>query len=273
MIDMIFPTLSDFEVNLPYFLVGVGCGKRQGYMRRDEDCSYFEWLQTRSGKGELIVDGVRKTVGENQGMLLYLNEPHEYYAVDGTWDADWIIIGGNSVEPLFKSMGIDKSEVFNISNTSLLLSKMEMILNVACGEAPLKNLDCSSLVYDFTINLIKYSFEGDERNLVYHYSRLKPILDYIDDNFDRVLSLDELSSLAGLTPEYFCTVFKKVTGMRVSQYLNNIRIGKSKKYLIRNKNENIANIARRCGYEDAGYFNHIFKKYERITPGEFRRRY
>ena len=76
----------------------------------------------------------------------------------------------------------------------------------------------------------------------------------------------------GLTGAYISTIFKKETGMTLTNFLIQIRIEKAKE-MIRTTNMTINEIAYAVGYVDARYFSKLFIKTVGIKPVEYRRFY
>jgi AraC family transcriptional regulator, L-rhamnose operon transcriptional activator RhaR len=96
------------------------------------------------------------------------------------------------------------------------------------------------------------------------------IIHHMKDNYKSELKLEELSTLAFLSPSYFCKLFKDCTSMTVSEYLQKIRIDGACD-LLRTTNRKIIDISLEIGYKDIKHFNHIFKKITGKTPGEYRK--
>ncbi|MFW6270230.1 MAG: PocR ligand-binding domain-containing protein [Bacillota bacterium] len=94
-------------------------------------------------------------------------------------------------------------------------------------------------------------------------------MNYIRENYDQDISLDEVASEVGLNSSYFSKLFKEEMGISYSDYLNQVRIEASKKLL----NEDIAlvEVAQNVGFNDQSYFSKVFKKYEGISPGKWRK--
>lgn len=95
-------------------------------------------------------------------------------------------------------------------------------------------------------------------------------LSYIEENYHENITLESISNTLYLNKCYFCTLFKEQTGKSFSNYLNEIRIDKSKE-LLKNKKLSILEIAHAVGYNNQTYFNSLFKKYTNITPLQYRR--
>jgi len=62
-------------------------------------------------------------------------------------------------------------------------------------------------------------------------------------------------------------------GLRIFAYINQIRIQASKADLISHPDKSVKAVAHDCGFDDVSYFCSIFKRYEKITPGDFRKLY
>lgn len=78
-----------------------------------------------------------------------------------------------------------------------------------------------------------------------------------------------LAKSLGLTPAYFCRLFKEQTGCHFSQYLTRVRMEKAKELLARQGEMNLAETAQRCGYPHKSYFCQVFKKHTGMSPGEY----
>ena len=99
---------------------------------------------------------------------------------------------------------------------------------------------------------------------------INQVKEYINDNPLSPISLQELSHLLGLHPNYIVRKFKAITGMKLSDYLTKIRLEYSISNLILTQ-ENLTNVALKSGFYDQSHFNRNFKKYLETTPKLFRK--
>ena len=95
--------------------------------------------------------------------------------------------------------------------------------------------------------------------------------DYIDENFHKDISLDEVSRVVDISPYYFSKLFKQEEGVNFIEYLTKKRMQNARQ-LLKNPSFSIKEICVMSGYSDPNYFSRIFKKYEGITPSEYRER-
>jgi AraC-like DNA-binding protein len=98
---------------------------------------------------------------------------------------------------------------------------------------------------------------------------LKEALVYLQKNFNRDISLEEIAREMGFSPNYFSGLFKKHTGVSLFEYLNKIRVEKAKQ-LLRNPRYRIKEISDLIGYNSPYYFSQIFKQFTRVSPEKYR---
>ncbi len=93
--------------------------------------------------------------------------------------------------------------------------------------------------------------------------------EYINSNFAKDISLDDVSRVVDISPYYFSKIFKEETGENFIEYLTNVRMEKAKD-LLKNSNYSMKEICSLCGYQDPNYFSRTFKKNVGVTPTEFK---
>lgn len=105
-----------------------------------------------------------------------------------------------------------------------------------------------------------------------HRGILRKAIIYINTHVYEQMTLSDVSNEIALSPTYFSRLFKSEMNMTFIEYLNRIRVEESKRYLVDNS-YSISDIAIRLGFTDQSYFSKVFKKYEGITPGRYRKMY
>ena len=94
---------------------------------------------------------------------------------------------------------------------------------------------------------------------------------YIQENYRRDISLDEVSKEVNVSPYYFSKLFKEEVGENFIDYLTRLRIECSKE-LLQRAALTIREAGLQSGYSDPNYFSRIFKKQTGMTPREYRER-
>jgi two-component system, response regulator YesN len=96
------------------------------------------------------------------------------------------------------------------------------------------------------------------------------VMEYIRVSYHLDLSLERIADHVKLNHAYLSRMFKQETGKTVVEYLTQIRLDASKS-LLRSTERTIQDIAEEVGYLNVNSFIRFFKRYEGITPGEYRK--
>ena len=94
-------------------------------------------------------------------------------------------------------------------------------------------------------------------------------IEYMEKNYQKPLTLTILANVVSLNYTYFSNMFKSKTGISVTAHLQNLRIQKAKEMLV-STNDRIREVAHKAGFTDERYFEKLFKRYEGMTPSEYR---
>jgi len=117
--------------------------------------------------------------------------------------------------------------------------------------------------FEFISSSIPHVF-GKEDNL-----KLKKIFDYITKNYNKRITLEEVSGLISLTPTAFCRFFKLRTNKTFSQFLIEVRINQACK-MLSNGNFNVTETFYSCGYNNSSNFHRHFRQHTGLTPSEYK---
>ncbi|MGB8453884.1 MAG: AraC family transcriptional regulator [Anaerocolumna sp.] len=95
---------------------------------------------------------------------------------------------------------------------------------------------------------------------------VKKIINYLNENYENKISLDQIAHNMYLSPVYISKIFKEETGESPINYLIKIRLEKARDILLTSEGGSIKSIANSVGYEDVYHFSKLFKKYYGISP-------
>ena len=101
-------------------------------------------------------------------------------------------------------------------------------------------------------------------------NRIRTIYQYIQEHFREDISLEEIASVARMSPKAFCRYFKQQTQMSFLNYLYQIQV-KEALVLLQDVSETIAGVGYACGFKTPSSFRRVFEKVMKMTPGEYRK--
>lgn len=149
-------------------------------------------------------------------------------------------------------------------------------LLVECGEVETAKKDFYRLELDILVRKIAGILLKDclvHNNLYAGTAELAPIrraMAYIEENYRREITLEEISSAVGMSPTYFSRQFRKITGQTFRDYLTGIRLYNAYGLLC-GSNELVSGIAEKCGFANVKSFIESFRRTYGTTPDRYRR--
>lgn len=270
--NTVFSVLNEKEAKFPFRVYGAGLEINQKHLIRSKGFPAVLWIQTRKGSGKIILNDKEYSLGVDQGMLVFPDEPHEIYPDEGDWIIDWIALIGHGIEDILNQvLQISGSTRYAVTDGDAISAIITDIVNSETSDDPMKEYRQTVLSYSFLVAFSKLIVLTSNSSLSTRYDRIKPVLDYIDSHYSESITLKQLADLLEVTPQHLCTLFRKIMKTRIFEFINLVRIKKSKELLVSDPDLSIRDIAHSNGFEDVSYFCYIFKRIEKMTPGDFRK--
>ncbi|WP_291405021.1 helix-turn-helix domain-containing protein [Acidaminobacter sp.] len=129
--------------------------------------------------------------------------------------------------------------------------------------------ELSAWLFHIMLHFIEQVF--DQNDLKHPQVILKAV-DFLQKNFQKKITLEEVAAYVNHSSSYFSTIFKSELKVSFNAYLNHLRIEQAKKLLLENE-FTIVEISELVGYEDQSYFSRVFKKNTGTSPGKYRLRH
>ena len=163
---------------------------------------------------------------------------------------------------------IEQSKVDMFKET---LEKMQFLMDCQPDGAVLKfNSLLFEVLFQLYHNFSTPVVEADMTRRQKNLEKLKPILEYIAENYNRPISLEEIAGIAMFEPKYFCRFFKKYMGTTFLEYQNEIRLSKIYQDVI-STNLTISEILEKHGFTNYKLFRKMFYSHFNATPTQLRR--
>lgn len=262
-----FPIIRT-ENRLPVYLTSVGLHDCQPHLIRKDGYAYPQILYCTKGSGTLLINGERRTIAPLSAFFIPAGIPHEYYPNGDIWDIHWISPSGFASEKMLAEFGLTEPAVFELSDISLLEHFFRRMHEALMSDSIFGNYRASGYLYDFLIEFYRVTSAksaADSPNSV-----VTKAVDYINSNYTSAITLEQLCEAAGVSKQHLCRLFQSVLSARPMEYIAKRRIQAAKE-LLSHTDTPIEEIAEQTGFCSGSYFCKLFRRYEGITPTQFRK--
>jgi AraC-like DNA-binding protein len=101
--------------------------------------------------------------------------------------------------------------------------------------------------------------------------RMQNVFEYVMNNYQKNITLEDISSISNMTKNAFCRYFRVRTNKSFFQFLIEIRIEHAGKLLSKKNEFSVLEIAELCGFNNISNFNRKFKEIKKISPLQYRK--
>jgi AraC family transcriptional regulator len=239
-----------------------------GRKRGDKELCF--WQYTLSGRGELRMKDKVYPVNPGEAMLLTAPEDHCYYfpSDSDSWEFIFITMYGRETMRLFNQLRKQSGSIVKFGKDSLPVQKAFLIIEKRKNSEIDNQYIASALTYDFMMSLIDYvrpAGQGENKTPEF----ISRVHEYCLKNMSRAVSVNDMAKCAGYSRYHFTRLFKEHTGSSPQYFMNELRI-RIAIQLLQTEQLSVKEIAQRCGFEDVSYFCKIFRKFQKVSPNEFR---
>ncbi|GMA61076.1 AraC family transcriptional regulator [Alicyclobacillus fastidiosus] len=246
---------------------------------------HLEWVVILRGASRFQVDG--DFVDMQKGELMFVNSKQVHSATPLTDDTEMIAVVFNDV--LLRNAGLDCTD--NRYFGSLLSNRLQLPNFIKMDEPLCPDIRHSLLaIIDefehhrtgfelfiksefyrlFGVIFRNYPPAGEARRQSHETTQFTSLLTFLREHFAETIQLREAARMVNMSPNYFCHIFKKLTGKTLVEYLHILRVMKAEQLLLETDLP-ITTIACEVGFSNVTYFGRIFKKYKNRMPSDLRR--
>ncbi len=254
---------------LPINVIRTGMKEEQQHIIRGDGYPAYQISVCFDGCGKFISGSGEYEVGRGDAFMFAPKAAHEYYPTSKKWSLYFFVFTGDCLEGMFRYFKFEPTEVFLSSGAENYRELCDM--STALTESG-NDYRRSLCVYTLlgTLSGMKRAKPKSADGRDDFFSKLAPVADYIINKYKSVITLDELARAANVSKSYLCRTFSEAYGATPIKYLQNYRIDRAKQLLI-STDMTMKKLARETGFNDTSFFCRTFKKYEGMTPEQFRR--
>ncbi len=252
-------------------LTGVGIEVRSDesyyYDNRCRNIDSYAFQYTLEGSGIFEVDNTQYALKPGMAFFTYIPANTKYYCNpnDTHWKFIFVLFMGKSMIPYYKDIISKRGMVFELDKNSPAVVSAFNLFNDAKKGLIGNPFSASSAAFDFVCKLCT-SVDSTS-----NYSALtKKAIDLLSENFHKAYGVSDIASVLNVSASHLSKVFKNNTGITAIEYLTKIRLNHALRMLA-NTEDTIDSIAHNCGFDNGNYFCKVFKKYNRMTPSQYRK--
>lgn len=224
-----------------------------------------------AGRGILQANGQEYEVLPHHGFLVVPGQITTYHSDEqDPWEYTWVEFDGLRAHESLNLAGISGSRpVYTAHNAEAgrrLQEEMLYIVNHS-DASPVHLIAHGFLFLDQLVQSSADRHTGGERSLRDFY--IREALTFIEQNYQRDISIEEIAAVCGLNRSYFGKVFRDSVGESPQTYLLHYRMARAAQ-LLKETRLPIGEIARQVSYDNQMHFSRAFKNVHGVSPREYR---
>ena len=244
--------------------------------KRPAEQGNYIFQYTLSGSGILKTTQTHYTLSKGTAFFTSIPATHQYYlpASSPSWEFIFVTLKGDYVHDVWHSILDKNGPIINLPLEDPFVSYLWDFYFKCCDLTDQNLYDVSSKGYDFLMKLQQrlFTLPIDLRNAYYLPDAIDKAILYMNDNLSANIGLEDISTSVKMSKFHFNRLFQQKAGIAPWAYFTKLRIEHAARLLLTTELV-LTEIATQCGYDNANYFNKVFRKYVGLSPGQFRSTY
>lgn len=210
-------------------------------------------------------------LGPGRGFLICPGQVNTYSADEKTpWKYTWVEFDGLRAAEYLEAAGLGVNQpLYEPRDLRLGAAVGERLLYIAnhADASPLHLVGQLCLFLDQLISSSSTRREIRGGQLRDFY--IQEAVNYMERNYQREITVEEIASACRLNRSYFSKIFKENMGCPPQEFLIRLRLSKAT-VMMKSSGASIGGIAAMCGYPNQLHFSRAFKKHYGVSPREWR---
>jgi AraC-like DNA-binding protein len=215
-----------------------------------------------SGTGELVIEGQACLVGPGQVALYYPGMMHRISSLDETWEYRWMTVDGSLAESIVAAFGLAPMVM---DAGAVPVERFEALAEILQEPSLGGEIAGSALAYEFL------AYAAQQRQTPERAPEVERALAIVRNEWaDASLSVAGIAQTCGVHRSRLSRLFADSMGVTLVGYIRRVRMQQAMS-LLRGTRLSIAEVARRCGFDDPNYFSRLMQREQGMSPRQFRR--
>ncbi len=265
--------------DMPYFCFPESIGRYTDYpghsvTREAGSLNNFNIHYVASGRGYVEIDGIAHELQRGQAVLYFPLQEQRYYSSGSEpWDVRWVHFYGRALHDYMLERGLHQHRLWSLRQPADWEEAHLALLAEAETHTMLRPALLSTRMYAALALFVQQAVPLSSQRSGRSENRVSELLPLLQQEARKPFVLQEWAERAGVSPHYFCKLFKREVAMSPMDFVTRARLQLAKQWLLERKDANIGEIAVDVGYPSVSYFNKRFLAHEGMTPSEYRSLY
>ncbi|MBQ8174608.1 MAG: AraC family transcriptional regulator [Clostridia bacterium] len=237
---------------------------------------FFHYLYILKGQGEIHIGNETHIIHPNEIYLIPPNTVHGFYNSSETSKLLCAEIKFDVHAPEYRRTVLELPNVLSVKNTPISRILMDIYKETRVKDHMSETISVL-LMQELFAYLLRAATGGMEdakpapkQETTKSGDDLSRVLDYIFENVQNNITLQDLANICCLEKTYFLKKFKTLTGYTPMAYVRKEKIKKAKELLIYS-DMNITQISEAVGFESIHHFSNVFSKATGMSPNKFKK--
>lgn len=243
------------------------------HISKRQNLNSFLFFLVLEGSGAVSYENKEYTISSGDCVWLDCTRPYSHRSsADYPWSLMWVHFNGILAPSYYENfIWHGNSFLFRPHNLLAFTDTLTLLYQVQLKKTSLMELLSNKYITD----LITLCFTESRKEHEGEYSipeKLIQIHSFLEEHYFEKISLEHLSEQFFISKYHLSREYKKTYGVTLLNDLTSKRISHAKS-MLRFSSSSVESIAQACGFQDAGYFIKVFRKYENMTPLEYRKKW
>lgn len=241
----------------PIYISTIGIDYEETKLVRENGYMYDQIFLVDSGTGVLNIKGKTYFLEKDDMFFIASNIPHEYYSTDNNLKTSYISFFGCGFNGIKFYYNLNDYGIYKNKSIGIFKNNVEKIYKFLDQSHELSTL--CSLTFSTVISFFDECCQKQ-------YTDIETVYNFIENNYSKSISLDELLLFYPYSKTKLCHDFKEKYKITIFEMLTKTRLNHARYMINNNPHLKLEDISLSCGFNDVSYFCKMYKRFYNHSP-------